>query len=67
MPAPVLIRNAAWAVLWDAGAQQHAYARDMDVLLREGRIARIAKHDPNARPPEGAEIVEARHDHQLPA
>ncbi len=60
MPAPTLIRNAAWAVLWDAGAKRHVYARDRDVLLRDGRIAAIAQHDPAAPPPEGAEIVDGR-------
>lgn len=60
MPAPVLIRNAAWAVLWDATAKQHVYAHGMDVLLRDGRIATIAKHDADAKPPEGAEIVDGR-------
>lgn len=60
MPAPVLIRNAAWAVLWDAATKQHAYARDMDVVLADGRIASIAKHHLDARPPEGVEVIDGR-------
>ena len=37
MPKPTLIRNAAWAVLWDAAAGRHVYARDVDIVLRDGR------------------------------
>ena len=58
MPAPILIRDAAWAVVWEASARRHAYARGMDVLLEGGRIAAIARHDPDAPVPPGAEVVE---------
>jgi len=60
MPQPLLIRDAAWAVVWDAPARRHAYAREVDVLLQEGRIAAIARHDPDAPVPEGAEVVDGR-------
>ncbi|BDG70297.1 amidohydrolase family protein [Roseomonas fluvialis] len=58
MTAPVLIRDAAWAVVWDAPAKRHAYARGMDVLIEGGRIAAIARHDPDAPPPPAAEVVD---------
>ncbi|WP_170979372.1 amidohydrolase family protein [Roseomonas sp. HF4] len=60
MPAPILIRDAAWAVVWDASARGHAYARGMDVLLEGGRVAAIARHDPDAPVPPGAEVVDGR-------
>lgn len=41
---PTLLRNAAWAVLWDAAARCHVYGRDVDIPLRDGRIAAIAPH-----------------------
>ena len=44
MPTPTLIRNAAWAVLWDPAAKQHVYGRDVDIVLRDGRVASIAPH-----------------------
>jgi cytosine/adenosine deaminase-related metal-dependent hydrolase len=53
-----LIRNAAWAVLWDPATQRHAYARHRDILLRDGRIAAITAHAPEAPPPAGAEVID---------
>jgi cytosine/adenosine deaminase-related metal-dependent hydrolase len=44
MPTSTLIRNAGWAVLWDAAAKQHVYGRDVDIVLRDGRIAAITPH-----------------------
>lgn len=41
---PTLIRNAAWAVLWDAAAKRHVYGRDVDIVLHDGRVASIAPH-----------------------
>lgn len=61
MPAPLLIRDAAWAVVWDGAERRHAYARGMDVLVEGGRIAAIAHHDPDAPVPPGAEVVDGRH------
>ena len=61
MPAPLLIRDAAWAVVWDGAERRHAYARGMDVLLEGGRIVAIARHDPDAPAPPGAEVVDGRH------
>lgn len=60
MPTPILIRDAAWAVVWDASARGHAYARGMDILLEGGRIAAVAHHDPDARVPDGTEVVDGR-------
>jgi 5-methylthioadenosine/S-adenosylhomocysteine deaminase len=42
MSKPTLIRNAAWAVLWDTAAGRHVYARDVDIVLRDGRVASVA-------------------------
>ncbi len=53
-----LIRNAAWAVLWDGKA--HHYARDVDLLLQDGAIAAIGPHDAAAAPPAGAEVIDGR-------
>jgi 5-methylthioadenosine/S-adenosylhomocysteine deaminase len=60
MTTPLLIRNAAWAVLWDEAAAQHVYGRDLDILLRDGRVAAIGPHDPESEPPAGAEVVDGR-------
>ena len=54
-----LIRDAAWAVQWDEARYRHAYARHVDILLRDGRIAAITPHAPDAPPPEGARVIEA--------
>ncbi|MBX9698143.1 MAG: amidohydrolase family protein, partial [Acetobacteraceae bacterium] len=59
MPSPTLIRNAAWAVVWDAVAARHAYARGVDIRLEAGRVAAITPHHPGAPPPTGAEVIEA--------
>jgi len=56
MPS-TFIRNAAWAVIWDPVAKTHAYARNRDLLLDGGKVARIAPHDPAAPPPAGAEVI----------
>ena len=56
----LLIRNAAWAVLWDEAAGRHVYGRDLDILLRQGRIAAIGPHDAEAEPSPGAEVVDGR-------
>ncbi|MBW8269073.1 amidohydrolase family protein [Caldovatus aquaticus] len=61
-----LIRNAAWAVVWDAAAGRHAYARGVDIALAGGRIAAIAPHDPAAPPPAGAAVVDGRDTLVLP-
>ncbi len=52
-----MIRNAAWAVVWDAAAGHHAYARGVDILLAEGCIASIAPHDPASPPPAVDEVI----------
>ena len=59
MPPTTLIRNAAWAVVWDAATQRHAYARHVDLLLAAGRIAALAPHDPAAPPPAADEVIDA--------
>jgi len=59
MPPTTLIRNAAWAVVWDAATQRHAYARHVDLLLAAGRIAALAPHDPAAPPPGADEVIDA--------
>jgi cytosine/adenosine deaminase-related metal-dependent hydrolase len=46
-----LIRNAAWAVVWDTMAKRHLYTRDVDITLRDGKVASILPHDPSALPP----------------
>lgn len=60
MSRPLLIRNAAWSVLWDDAASSHTYGRDVDILLRDGRVAGIAAHDPEAQPSADAEVVDGR-------
>lgn len=65
MPA-TLIRNATWAVVWDAAAGQHRYAREVDILLEGGKVASIAPHAPDAPPPAGAEVVEGSSTLVLP-
>lgn len=66
MPAPVLIRNIAWAVLWDAAAKRHVYAHDMDIVLQDGRIASIARHHRDTEPPAGVEVIDGRHMMVMP-
>lgn len=60
MPGPILIRDLAWAVLWDASAGAHRYARGVDLLMDGGRIAGIAPHDPAAPPADGVEVLDGR-------
>jgi 5-methylthioadenosine/S-adenosylhomocysteine deaminase len=42
-PAPPrrLIRNAAWLVTWDEGAQSHVYRRDVDLTVEGDTVATI--------------------------
>ena len=42
-PAPPrrLIRNAAWLVTWDEGAQSHVYRRDVDLAVEGDTVATI--------------------------
>jgi len=56
---PTLLRGAAWAVLWDAAARRHVCARDVDMLLADGRIAAIGPTE-DAPPPAGAAVIDAR-------
>lgn len=56
MPDDILIRNAAWAVVWDPAAKRQAYARGVDIRLSGGTIAAIAPHDPAATAPAGETI-----------
>jgi cytosine/adenosine deaminase-related metal-dependent hydrolase len=60
MITPLLIRNAAWAVVWDDAAGRHAFGRDLDILLRDGRVERIGAHDRSVAPEPGVEVVEGR-------
>lgn len=39
-----VIRNAAWAVVWDDTNRRHAYARDVDVTFTGSRISHIGHH-----------------------
>jgi len=55
MPS-TLIRNAAWAVVWDAAAKRHAYARGVDIRLEGGKVSAIAPHDPAAT---AEEVIDA--------
>ena len=36
-----LVRNAAWAVVWDAARARHVYARDVDVAFTDDRIVHV--------------------------
>src|ERR1044072_3383376 len=38
---PSSIRNASWAVVRDGTADRHVYRRDVDLFLKDGRIAEI--------------------------
>lgn len=56
----LLLRNAAWAVVWDGA--RHRYGRGLDIALRGGAVESVAPHDPHAPPPPprpGAEVVDA--------
>ena len=59
MPAPLLIRNAGWAALWDPGLKRQSYGQNLDILLRDGKIESIAPHAGDAPPIPGAEVVDA--------
>ncbi|WP_421996349.1 amidohydrolase family protein [Reyranella sp.] len=50
---PASIRNVSWAVVRDGTADRHAYRRDVDLFLQDGRIAEIAPA--GARPPQPGE------------
>ena len=52
---PSSIRNVSWAVVRDGAADRHAYRRDVDLLLKDGRIAEITPA--GARPPQANEPV----------
>jgi cytosine/adenosine deaminase-related metal-dependent hydrolase len=39
--APTWIRNASWAVLWDASSGRHFYRLNVDLSLADGRIAAV--------------------------
>ena len=55
-----LLRNLDWLVTWDAAARRHVYRRGMDVLLRDGCIAAVGPHAPEAAPPDAADVVDGR-------
>ena len=38
---PSSIRNVSWAVVRDGAARRHVYRRDVDLFLKDGRIAEI--------------------------
>lgn len=42
------IRNAAWIIAWDVAAARHAYLRDADLVLEDGRIAFIGRLYPGS-------------------
>ena len=44
MTETTVIRNAAWAVVWDASSGSHAYLRDADVAFADGTIAFVGKN-----------------------
>lgn len=50
---PASIRNLAWAVVRDGATARHAYRRDVDLFLRDGRIVEITPA--GARPAEANE------------
>jgi cytosine/adenosine deaminase-related metal-dependent hydrolase len=50
---PNSIRNVPWAVVRDGAASRHVYRHDVDLFLKDGRIAEIAPA--GARPREAAE------------
>jgi cytosine/adenosine deaminase-related metal-dependent hydrolase len=59
MPSSTLIRNAAWAVVWDAVGRHHVYARGVDIHLDGARIAAVTPHDGAAPPPAAAAVIDA--------
>jgi 5-methylthioadenosine/S-adenosylhomocysteine deaminase len=52
---PASIRNVSWAVVRDGAASRHVYRRDIDLFLKDGRIAEITPA--GARPAEPDEPV----------
>jgi 5-methylthioadenosine/S-adenosylhomocysteine deaminase len=52
---PASIRNVSWAVVRDGAATRHVYRRDIDLFLKDGRIAEITPA--GARPAEANEPV----------
>jgi 5-methylthioadenosine/S-adenosylhomocysteine deaminase len=54
---PSLIRNASWAIVWDA--RGHVYRTDVDVRLANGQIAEIAPGG-TLRSVPGDSVLEAR-------
>jgi cytosine/adenosine deaminase-related metal-dependent hydrolase len=55
---PSLIRNASWAIVWDA-SRGHIYRTDVDVRLANGEIAEIAPGGTLTGVPDDA-VLEAR-------
>lgn len=41
MSKTILIRNVAWAIVWDEDADQHIYARNVDVVFRDDSIISV--------------------------
>jgi cytosine/adenosine deaminase-related metal-dependent hydrolase len=41
MTTTTLIRNAHWAITWDAAAGRHVYRRDVDVAFADGPITHV--------------------------
>src|SRR5260221_8438285 len=39
---PVSIRNVSWAVVRDGSERRHVYRRNVDLFLKDGKIAEIA-------------------------
>jgi 5-methylthioadenosine/S-adenosylhomocysteine deaminase len=39
----ILIKNAAWAVVWDETAKRHAYRRGVDIAFADDRIVFVGK------------------------
>ena len=58
---PASIRNVAWAVVRDGAASRHVYRRNVDLFLKDGRIAEITPA--GARPAEANEPVLRRPGH----
>ncbi|MBM3648205.1 MAG: amidohydrolase family protein [Alphaproteobacteria bacterium] len=52
---PTSIRNLSWAVVGDGTARRHVYRRQVDLFLKDGRIAEITPA--GARPAEANEPV----------
>mgnify|MGYP000367224483 CR=1 FL=1 len=59
MMNPLLLRNAAWAVIWDTNAKAQTYGRNLDILIEGGKVVSVTPHTGDAPPPAGAEVVDA--------